>query len=152
MESRTRRFCSIRKARSAAVSTCSNWRTMRRPMMRSLGAIGKRLRATDEGRSHACARACAHMSLPTLATSACKPARAASQFRRSGGSRGLGRTYFFLDEPLLLELDLLALVLALELDFFDALELPDLVGMALSFRRAQPPAEITVPTRGLSSL
>jgi hypothetical protein len=57
-----------------------------------------------------------------------------------------------LDEPLLLELDLLAVVLALELDFFDALELPDLVGMALSFRRAQPPAEITVPTRGLSSL
>jgi len=55
-----------------------------------------------------------------------------------------------LAELLLLELDLLAVVLALELDFFEPLELPDLVGMALSFRRAQPPAEITVPTRGLS--
>lgn len=52
----------------------------------------------------------------------------------------------------MLELDLLAVVLVLELDFFDPLEPPDLVGMALSFRRAQPPAEKTVPTRGLSSL
>jgi hypothetical protein len=55
-----------------------------------------------------------------------------------------------LAELLLLELDLLAVVLVLKLDFFEPLELPDLVGMALSFRRAQPPAEITVPTRGLS--
>jgi hypothetical protein len=57
-----------------------------------------------------------------------------------------------LDELLLLELDLLAVVLALELDFFDPLELPDFVGMALSFRRAQPLVEITVPKRGLSCL
>jgi hypothetical protein len=43
-----------------------------------------------------------------------------------------------LAELLLLELDLLALVLELELDFFEPLELPDLVGITLSFRRAQP--------------
>ena len=59
----------------------------------------------------------------------------------SGGSRGLGRTYFFLLELLLLELDLLALLFEPELDvlFFDPLELPDLVGMTtLPFRRAKP--------------
>jgi hypothetical protein len=45
-------------------------------------------------------------------------ARAGAGVSRSGGSRGLGRTYFFLAEPLLLELDLLLLLLEVDELFF----------------------------------
>src|SRR5690242_910198 len=48
---------------------------------------------------------------------------AARQISRSGGSRGPGRSYFFLAEPLLLELDLLELELLFEPELFDP---PDL--------------------------
>lgn len=55
------------------------------------------------------------------------------EISRSGGSRGLGRTYFFLLELLLLDPLLLELLFE-ELELF--LEpLDDLVGMLLSFRR-----------------
>jgi hypothetical protein len=65
--------------------------------------------------------------------------RAGSQARRSGGSRGLGRTYFFLAVLLLLDRDLVALVFEVDALFLEPLELPDLVGInTLPFRRAQP--------------
>ena len=48
------------------------------------------------------------------------PRPASQPFR---GSRRLGRTYFFFDDPLLLELDLLELLPLLELELFDP---PDL--------------------------
>src|SRR5690348_11680573 len=54
--------------------------------------------------------------------------------------------YFFLAEALLLELLLLPLLLELELALFFELELePDLAGIVLSFRRAQPFNRHTVP-------
>ena len=60
--------------------------------------------------------------------------RAPARIRRSGGSRGLGRTYFFLAELLLLDPLLLELLFEPELELF--LEpLDDLVGILLSFRR-----------------
>ena len=89
----------------------------------------------------ACARARAHVSLPTLATSARKPCarRAGSRVNQAGGSRGLGRTYFFLAVLVLLDRDLVALVFEVDALFLEPLELPDLVGInTLPFRRAQP--------------
>ena len=59
-------------------------------------------------------------------------ARACFRISRSGGSRGLGRTYFFLAVLLLLVLFLAVLLFELEL-FLEPLD--DLVGMAHSFRR-----------------
>jgi hypothetical protein len=61
-------------------------------------------------------------------------ARACFRIGRLGGSRGLGRTYFFLAVLLLLVLFLAVLLFALEL-FFEPLD--DLAGMLVSFRRAK---------------
>ena len=60
--------------------------------------------------------------------------RADPHVSRSGGSRGLGRTYFFL-ELLLLELDLLPLLLLLELDelFFAPPDFEAALAMLFSF-------------------
>ena len=109
----------------AASQVC---RTSRRTLLR-LGRPSPRIRHTGQSRVRAGTRARARGRLPTHKSGL------------RGGSRGLGRTYFFLLELLLLELDLLALLFEPELDalFFDPLELPDLVGMAtLPFRRAKP--------------
>ena len=65
--------------------------------------------------------------------------RASLQVKQAGGSRGLGRTYFFLAVLLLLDRDLVALVFEVDALFLEPLELPDLVGInTLPFRRAQP--------------
>jgi hypothetical protein len=89
------------------------------------------------------------VSLPTLATSV---DRGEDARRLSGGSRGLGRTYFFLAELLLLALDLVALLFALELPlFFEPPELVlDLAMITLLCGRQNRRDEIAVPVRILS--
>ena len=83
-------------------------------------------------------RARAAANFGNFRTKAC--ARCASlQVKQAGGSRGLGRTYFFLAVLLLLDRDLVALVFEVDALFLEPLELPDLVGInTLPFRRAQP--------------
>ena len=74
--------------------------------------------------------------------------------RRTGGSRRLGRNYFFLAEPLLLELDLLALLLEPELElplFFEPPELVlDFAMITLLCRVQNRRGEITVTTQRFS--
>lgn len=67
------------------------------------------------------------------------PSASAPQQRRRGFTPRRRTVDYFFFEPLLLELLLLPLLLELELALFFELELePDLVGIVLSFRRAQP--------------
>ena len=66
---------------------------------------------------------------------------------QSGGSRGLGRTYFFLAELLLLELDLLPLLLLFELELDELFFAPPDFEAALAMLTLLP-ARTTDDSRG----